>query len=95
MTKQEQIDNIASISFGSKNIPLKTERLKAAFKKLQGHQNEIETKEKALFEAKQASKPIGEVISDLIKSYLKLADIIDETQAVIKKDKTEESKKSE
>lgn len=31
----------------------------------------------------------------MIKSYLKLADMLDETQAVIKKDKTEEAKKSE
>lgn len=34
-------------------------------------------------------------IGELIKGYLKLVDIIDDAQSVIKKEKAEESKKSE
>ena len=34
-TKQEQLENIQSITIGSKSIPLKSDRLKQAFKKVQ------------------------------------------------------------
>ena len=34
-TKQEQLENIQSITIGSKSIPLKSDRLKQVFKKVQ------------------------------------------------------------
>lgn len=51
-----------------------------------------------MFDAKAAIKTdadIAKISSDLIVQYLKLADIIDDSQLVIKKEKVEESKKSE
>ena len=36
-TKQEQIENIQEINFNGKNIPLKSERLRMIFKKVENH----------------------------------------------------------
>ena len=36
-TKQEQIENIQEITFNGKNIPLKSERLRLVFKRVEIH----------------------------------------------------------
>ena len=40
-TKQEQIENIEEINFNGKNIPLKSERLRHVFKKVENHLNTL------------------------------------------------------
>lgn len=62
--------------FNGKSIPLKTERLKIAFKKLENHQGLIE----------EAEIQKGDS-SALIKLYLTFSDILDDTQLVVKKEK--------
>lgn len=89
--KQEKISNIEHIAVGSKRIPLKSERLKQTFKKIETQTNALEELEKSLDPSGQDQAKIGE----LIKGYLKLVDIIDDAQSVIKKEKAEESKTSE
>lgn len=50
-TKREQIENIEEISYNNKTIPLKTEKLKQVFKKVETHLHEIqEYKESKSFE---------------------------------------------
>lgn len=46
--KQEKISNIEHIAVGSKRIPLKSERLRQTFKKIESHTNSLEELEKAL-----------------------------------------------
>lgn len=93
-TKQEKIENIEQISVGTKNIPLKSERLRQTFKRIETHSSLLEDLEKASDISDQSSDSLQK-IGELIKSYLKFADIIDDAQSVIKKEKAEESKKSE
>lgn len=81
-TKQEKIENIEQITYNGKSIPLKSDRLKGAFKKVENQQDVINTQESS-----------GD--KDLIANYLKFANILDDAILVIKKDKAEESKKSE
>lgn len=45
-TKQEQIENIQEISFGGKQVPLKSERLKIIFKRVEKHSELIEENKK-------------------------------------------------
>ena len=92
--KQEKISNIEHISVGSKKIPLKSERLKQAFKRIESQTNELEQLEKSL-DATGQDATNQQKIGELIKGYLILVDIIDDTQSVIKKEKAEESKTSE
>ena len=94
--KQEKITNIEHIAVGSKRIPLKSERLKQTFKKIESHTNSMEELEKSLDSKKKKQQENQQTkIGELIKGYLKLVDIIDDAQSVIKKEKAEESKKSE
>ena len=73
-TKQEKIENIEQISVGNKNIPLKSERLKQTFKKIETHSSLLDDLEKSSDISNQSAEKIGE----LIKNYLKFADIIDD-----------------
>lgn len=41
-TKKEQIENIEEISFNNKIIPLKTDKLKQVFKRVEGEQHAIQ-----------------------------------------------------
>lgn len=41
-TKKEQIENIQEIKFSGKSIPLKSERLKLVFKRVENQASEIE-----------------------------------------------------
>ena len=41
-TKREQIENIEEISYNNKIIPLKTEKLKQVFKKVESHMQDIQ-----------------------------------------------------
>ena len=59
-TKKEQIENIQEISFGGKQVPLKSERLKIIFKRVENHLSLIED-----------TKKLGpQKLGDLIKAYL-------------------------
>jgi hypothetical protein len=73
---------------------LKSERLRQTFKKIETHSALLEGLEKQVSITDQSAESLQKV-SELIKSYLKFADIIDDAQSVIKKEKSEESKKSE
>jgi hypothetical protein len=41
-TKQEQIENIQEINYNGKSIPLKSERLRTAFKKVENQLAELQ-----------------------------------------------------
>lgn len=45
-TRQEQIENIQEISFGGKQVPLKSERLKIIFKRVENHLSLIDETKK-------------------------------------------------
>jgi hypothetical protein len=50
-TKREQIENIEEISYNGKTIPLKTEKLKQVFKRVETHLHDIQLyKESKSFE---------------------------------------------
>ena len=80
-TKQEQIENIQEITFNGKNIPLKSERLRLVFKRVE-------------IQLAQLNDP-SKQNSDQISNYLNFVNILDDAQLVIRKEKAEESKKSE
>jgi len=62
-----------------KTIPLKSERLKQVFKRVENHLSEL-------------NDPEGK---DKINNYLRFANTLDDAELVIKKEKAEELKKSE
>jgi len=70
-------------------VPLKSERLRMIFKRVENFLNDIQEQEKAL-QTKDGGSP-----QDLIKNYLNFVNVLDDAQVVIKKEKAEESKKSE
>jgi hypothetical protein len=80
-TKQDQIENIQEITFNGKNIPLKSERLRLVFKRVEIQLSELNNPTKQN--------------NDQISNYLNFVNILDDAQSVIKKEKAEESKKSE
>ena len=41
-TKQEQIENIKEVTFNGKSVPLKSERLRMIFKKVENHLNGLQ-----------------------------------------------------
>lgn len=85
-TKREQIENIEEITYNNKVIPLKTEKLRIVFKKVQSQMQDIQEYQ----QIQQGFEP-----GHLIKSYLQLVNVLEDASLVIKKEKAEESKKSE
>ena len=85
-TKREQIENIEEITYNNKVIPLKTEKLRIVFKKVQSQMQDIQEYQ----QIQQGFEP-----GHLIKSYLQLVNVLEDASLVIKKEKSEESKKSE
>eukprot|EP00347_Sterkiella_histriomuscorum_P021997 403332041 len=84
-TRKEQIEKIDEITYNNKSVPLKTEKLKQVFKRVESHMHEIqEAWENTNFDA-----------GTQIKNYLQLVNILEDAALVIKKEKAEESKKSE
>jgi hypothetical protein len=84
-TRREKIEKIDEITYNNKSIPLKTEKLKEVFKRVESHQNDIqEYWENSSFDP-----------ATQIKNYLQLVNILEDAALVIKKEKAEESKKSE
>ena len=77
------IENIEEITYNNKTVPLKTEKMKLAFKEVKTIQSKISQVEDGL--------PIQQAIPEFNRLVMSL----DETQIVIKKEKQEESKKSE
>jgi len=69
-------------------VPLKTERLRATFKKVENHSNELQEQEKEI--VLKGGSP-----AELIKNYLNFVNILDDALFVIKKEKAEESKRNE
>jgi len=84
-TKQEKIENIQEVSYNGKSIPLKSERLRQVFKRVENQLADLSDPNAA---ATQNHK-------ELINNYLKFVNTLDDAQLVIKKEKAEESKKSE
>jgi hypothetical protein len=82
-TKQEQIENIQEISYNGKSIPLKSERLRLVFKKVENQLAELYDP------ANQSDN------KKTINNFLKFVNTLEDSQIVIKKEKAEESKKSE
>jgi hypothetical protein len=68
------------VTFNGKNIPLKSERLRLTFKKVENHLALLKSLDKE---------------SELIKNQLLFVNILDDAQIVIKKERSEEMKKSE
>ena len=66
---------------------MKSERLREVFKKIEIQSNLIQDSDKKINLA-DSSKENQDKIGELIKSYLKFADIIDEAQLTIKKERT-------
>lgn len=85
-TKREQIENIEEITYNNKVIPLKTEKLRIVFKRVQSQMQDIQEYQ----QIQQGFEP-----GHLIKSYLQLVNVLEDASLVIKKEKAEESKKSE
>ena len=83
-TKREKIENITSITFNNKTIPLKTDKLKAAFKAVFTADQQIED----ALEKKETRET-------LVKQYSELLDVTEHCTQVIRKEKSEETKKSE
>lgn len=46
-TKQEKIENIEEVTYNGKSIPLKSERLRTAFKKVENQLNELQNPDNA------------------------------------------------
>ncbi|CDW82493.1 signal recognition particle 68 kda protein [Stylonychia lemnae] len=84
-TRREQIEKIDEITYNNKTVPLKTDKLKQVFKRVETDMHNIsEYWDSKEFEAGQQ-----------IKYYLNLVNILEDAALVIKKEKAEESKKSE
>jgi hypothetical protein len=64
-TKQEKIENIQEVTYNGKSIPLKSERLRMAFKKVENHLDQLQN---------QSSLDNKEQI----QNYLKFANILDD-----------------
>mmetsp|Transcript_35574 Transcript_35574/g.54369 ORF Transcript_35574/g.54369 Transcript_35574/m.54369 type:complete len:211 (-) Transcript_35574:749-1381(-) len=84
-TEHEKISNIEEVSYNGKKIPLKTERLKVIFKKVENFQADINSLKMELTGDK----------GSLVKKYLDFVNVLEDAQGVIKKDRAEEAKKSE
>ena len=87
-TKREQIENIEEINYNNKIIPLKTEKLKQVFKRVESQMQDIQ-------EYSAGNSTTQFESSHQIKNYLQLVNILEDASLVIKKEKAEESKKSE
>lgn len=86
-TKREQIENIQEISYNNKIIPLKTEKLRGVFKRVETLMQDIQDYNQTPSESFEAGHQI--------KNYLQLVNFLEDAAMVIKKEKAEESKKSE
>ena len=87
-TKREQIENIEEINYNNKIIPLKTEKLKQVFKRVESQMQDIQ-------EYSAGNSTTQFESGHQIKNYLQLVNILEDASLVIKKEKAEESKKSE
>ena len=90
-SKREQIEKIEEISYNNKTVPLKSDRLKQVFKKVEGHLHEIEQYwEKDALEGQNQFDATVQ-----IRNYMQLVNILEDSSLVIKKEKAEESKRSD
>jgi hypothetical protein len=95
-TKKEQIEKIEEITYGNKTVPLKTEKLKAVFKRVETHMLDIQAFwEGHTQEASTQISNLSYVYIYFIENYLQLVNILEDAIIVIKKEKAEESKKNE
>jgi hypothetical protein len=83
--RKEVTEDLANITYQGKSIPLKTQKLKNTFSKLE-HQLEIMGKSNSNDDL---------TLKDKISNYTTLLHIIEECMVVIQKEKSEETKKSE
>jgi hypothetical protein len=67
-TKKEQIEKIEEITYGNKTVPLKTEKLKAVFKRVETHMLDIQ----AFWESpiQEASSQISNLLNSVLYIYL-------------------------
>jgi hypothetical protein len=87
-TKKEEIEKIEQINYNGKSIPLKTEKLKMIFKKVQNHLQDLE-------EFKLEASTEQSAVAQQVKAYLDFINILEDASFIIKKEKAEESKRSE
>ncbi len=94
-SKKEQIEKIEEITYNNKTVPLKSERLKQVFKKVESHMHDIqEYWDKAnMDQAKDSKKAFDPTVQ--IRNYLLLVNILEDAVLVIKKEKAEEIKRSD
>lgn len=84
-SRKENLENLTNINFQGKSIPLKTQKLKNIFQKLEAQVQEIE----------KLQSDSNATLKDKIDSHTSLLHIIEECVVIIQKEKTEETKKSE
>jgi hypothetical protein len=88
--KSEMAENVEQVVHNGKKIPLKSDRLKAAFKKVESQVAGISELEIQI----QAKKLEGKE-QELIGRYQDMMNVLDDAQVVVKKERAEEQKKSE
>ena len=81
-TRKEEIEKIEQINYNGKSIPLKTDKLKAIFKKVENTLQDIT-------QMTQANPTL------VVKAYLDFINVLEDASFIIKKEKAEESKRSE
>jgi hypothetical protein len=84
-TRRESIENITNITYQGKSIPLKTQKLKHCFQKLEGQLHNME----GLKDSRDLS------LKEKIDNYTHLLHTIEDCVVIIQKEKAEETKKSE
>ncbi len=90
--KKEQIEKIEEITYNNKTVPLKSERLKQVFKKVEFANHEIQE----YWEKQNEKGEQGKFDTAVqIRNYLQLVNILEDAVLVIKKEKAEESKRSD
>mmetsp|Transcript_33738 Transcript_33738/g.24770 ORF Transcript_33738/g.24770 Transcript_33738/m.24770 type:complete len:129 (-) Transcript_33738:984-1370(-) len=84
-SKKEKIEKIEEITFNNKTIPLKSERLKQVFKKIETCLHEIEMY--WLKDTLEGSSEFDASVQN--KNYLSLMNALEESVLIIKKEKGE------
>lgn len=84
-TKRVSLENITCINYQGKSIPLKTQKLKNCFQKLEMQLHEID----------QSKKHADLTLKERIEKYTSLLHVIEDCIVIIQKEKSEEIKKSE
>ena len=81
--QMDKIEKIQEITFNGKSVPLKTEKIRAVFKKIEESMHALNNSDSQM------------ATEERVKAYLQMVNLLDDSTLVIKKEKVEESKKSD